>query len=299
MFDLDGWAHVSSGKVRDLYVPQDARAYGTGNVILVVSSDRISAFDHVLPTKIPDKGKILNQLSLWWFHQLRDVVPNHVVGLDVPPEVEGRAIICRKLNMSPIECVARGHISGSGLTEYRETGSICGIPLPTGLREADELPEPIFTPASKAPSGEHDENITFEETAKRVGHAQAEELQRLTLAIYSRAREIAAERGLIVADTKFEFGTAMDTLDHSELVLADEVLTPDSSRYWAADEWEPGHPQVSFDKQFVRDWLLSPESGWDKNADGPPPPLPDEIVEKTRDRYLEAFRRLTGTEPKL
>ena len=248
MYNLDGWAHVSSGKVRDLYVPQDPRGYGTGNVMLVVSSDRISAFDFVLPTPIPDKGKILNQLSLWWFHQLRDVVPNHVVGLDVPAEVEGRAIICRKLNMAPIECVARGYISGSGLSEYRATGAICGISLPTGLREADELAEPIFTPAAKAPSGQHDQNITFEETAKIVGHTQAEELRRLTLAIYSRAREIAAERGLIVADTKFEFGTAMDTLDHSELVLADEVLTPDSSRYWAADEWEPGHPQVSFDK---------------------------------------------------
>ncbi len=299
MFDLDGWAHVSSGKVRDLYVPQDARAHGTGNLILVVSSDRISAFDHVLPTKIPDKGKILNQLSLWWFHQLRDVVPNHVVSLRVPAEVEGRAIICRKLNMCAIECVARGYISGSGLNDYHATGEICGIPLPTGLREADELPEPIFTPASKAPSGQHDENISFDGTVERVGHEQAAELRRLTLEIYSRAREIAAERGLIVADTKFEFGTMPDTHSQRELILADEVLTPDSSRYWAMDQWEPGRPQVSFDKQFVRDWLLSPESGWDKNADGPPPPLPDEIVEKTRDRYLEAFRRLTGTEPKL
>ncbi|SNU01888.1 phosphoribosylaminoimidazole-succinocarboxamide synthase [Ruaniaceae bacterium KH17] len=299
MYNLDGWAHVSSGKVRDLYVPQDPRGYGTGNVMLVVSSDRISAFDFVLPTPIPDKGKILNQLSLWWFHQLRDVVPNHVVSLDVPQEVEGRAIICRKLSMAPIECVARGYITGSGIVEYQATGEVCGVPLPAGLREADQLPEPIFTPAGKAAVGEHDENITFEETARRVGRAQAEALREVTLDVYARAVEIAAERGLIVADTKFEFGLADEARNPADLILADEVLTPDSSRYWAVDEWEPGRVQQSFDKQFVRDWLLSPASGWDRASDAPPPPLPDEIVEKTRERYLEAFRRLTGEDPKL
>lgn len=299
MYNLDGWAHVSSGKVRDLYVPQDPRGYGTGNVMLVVSSDRISAFDFVLPTPIPDKGKILNQLSLWWFHQLRDVVPNHVVSLDVPQEVEGRAIICRKLSMAPIECVARGYITGSGIVEYQATGEVCGVPLPEGLREADQLPEPIFTPAGKAAVGEHDENITFEETARRVGRAQAEALREVTLDVYARAVEIAAERGLIVADTKFEFGLADEARNPADLILADEVLTPDSSRYWAVDEWEPGRVQQSFDKQFVRDWLLSPASGWDRASDAPPPPLPDEIVEKTRERYLEAFRRLTGEDPKL
>ena len=298
MYDLDGWAHVSSGKVRDLYTPQDPSAHRSGDVILVVASDRISAFDHVLPTRIPDKGKILNQLSLWWFEQLAEIVPNHVVSLDVPDAVRGRAVICRRLNMVQVECVARGYLSGSALSEYRASGGICGIPLPEGLREGDQLPEPIFTPATKAEVGSHDENITYEELEHREG-ALAPQLRSLTLDLYRRAREIAARKGIILADTKFEFGQTPDGSVTRGLVLADEVLTSDSSRFWDAANWEPGRPQYSFDKQFVRDWLLSPASGWDRSSDTPPPPLPDEIVEKTRDRYLEAFRRLTGTDPVL
>ncbi|NLI18993.1 MAG: phosphoribosylaminoimidazolesuccinocarboxamide synthase [Actinomycetales bacterium] len=298
MFDLDGWAHVSSGKVRDLYVPQDASAHGSGDVILVVATDRISAFDHVLPTRIPDKGKILAQLSLWWFEQLKDVVPNHLVSLDVPEPVRGRAMICRRLNMIHVECVARGYLAGSAMSEYRATGGICGITLPKGLREGDELPEPIFTPATKAEAGSHDENISFEELRTTVG-AYAPQLRATTLKLYRRARRIASSRGLILADTKFEFGVVPESTSAHDIILADEVLTSDSSRYWDAADWEPGRPQYSFDKQFVRDWLLSPESGWNRLSDEPPPPLPDEIVEKTRARYLEAFRRLTGTEPEL
>ncbi len=298
MFDLDGWAHVSSGKVRDLYVPQDASAHGSGDVILVVCSDRISAFDHVLPTRIPDKGKILSQLSLWWFDQLGDIVENHVVSLDVPEPVRGRAMICRRLSMIHVECVARGYLAGSAMNEYRATGGICGIRLPAGLREGDELPEPIFTPATKAELGSHDQNISFAELKTEVG-ALASQLRATTLALYSRARTIAAGKGLILADTKFEFGLPPESSFARDIILADEVLTSDSSRYWDAADWEPGRPQYSFDKQFVRDWLLSPESGWNRFADEPPPPLPDEIVEKTRARYLEAFRRLTGSEPEL
>lgn len=297
MFDLDGWAHAYSGKVRDLYVPQDASGYGTGDVILVVATDRISAFDHVLPTQIPDKGKILNQLSLWWFKQLEDVVPNHVVSLDVPAEVEGRAMICRRLNMAPVECVARGYLSGSGLADYRDSGAVCGIPLPTGLREGDRLPEVLFTPASKAPSGQHDENITFTEMQRRLGPV-AETLRDVTLELYRRAGAIAEKRGLILADTKFEFGV-QETPRGEAVILADEALTPDSSRFWNADAWTPGEQQISFDKQFVRDWLLSPASGWNRAADTAPPPLPADVVQKTRERYLEAFRKLTGHEPEL
>ena len=297
MFDLDGWAHAYSGKVRDLYVPQDASGYGTGDVILVVATDRISAFDHVLPTQIPDKGKILNQLSLWWFKQLEDVVPNHVVSLYVPAKVEGRAMICRRLNMAPVECVARGYLSGSGLADYRDSGAVCGIPLPTGLREGDRLPEVLFTPASKAPSGQHDENITFTEMQRRLGPV-AETLRDVTLELYRRAGAIAEKRGLILADTKFEFGV-QETPRGEAVILADEALTPDSSRFWNADAWTPGEQQISFDKQFVRDWLLSPASGWNRAADTAPPPLPADVVQKTRERYLEAFRKLTGHEPEL
>ena len=296
MYNLDGWAHISSGKVRDLYAPQDVSAYPSGDVLLVVSSDRISAFDHVLPTKIPDKGKILNQLSLWWFDQLGDVVDNHVVSLEVPEEVRGRAMICRRLNMIHIECVARGYLSGSALAEYQSTGGICGITLPEGLREGDRLAEPIFTPAAKAELGAHDENITFEEMRRRV-RAFAPQLRAVTLELYRRASTIAAGRGLILADTKFEFGMPEDSAFARDVVLGDEVLTSDSSRYWDVNDWEPGRPQYSYDKQFVRDWLLSPASGWDRHSEEPPPALPAEIVEKTRDRYIEAFRRLTGVEP--
>jgi phosphoribosylaminoimidazole-succinocarboxamide synthase len=274
---------LHSGKVRDLYDAGDG-------LLLLVASDRISAFDHVLPTLIPDKGRILTQLSLWWFDRLADLVPNHVVSTDVPPDVAGRAMVCRRLEMFPVECVARGYLSGSGLADYRATGSVCGVALPPGLVEGSRLPDPVFTPATKAAMGEHDENVSYDEVAARVGGEAAERLRDLTLAVYRRAAEVAAERGIVVADTKLEFGRTAD----GDVVLADEVLTPDSSRFWPADAWSPGGPQPSYDKQFVRDWLTSPESGWDRTSGEPPPPLPDDVVERTRARYVEAYERLTG-----
>jgi len=286
---LPGWRHIYSGKVRDLYVPE--ALHPLGDVILVVASDRISAYDFVLPTPIPGKGVVLTQLSLWWFEQLSELVPNHVVSLDIPAEVAGRAIVCRRLQMFPVECVARGYLTGSGLVEYRETGEVCGIPLPAGLVDGSRLPEPIFTPATKAELGEHDENVSFDVVSGTIGADAAARLRDLTLAVYSRAEEIARERGVILADTKFEFGADPVT---EETVLGDEVLTPDSSRFWPADEWEPGHPQPSFDKQFVRDWLTSPASGWDRRSGDAPPALPADVVERTQGRYLEAFERLTG-----
>ncbi|WP_223409017.1 phosphoribosylaminoimidazolesuccinocarboxamide synthase [Occultella gossypii] len=284
---LPGWRHTYSGKVRDLYVPDD----GATDVVLVVASDRISAYDHVLPTTIPDKGAVLTALSLWWFDQLSPLVANHVVSLEVPEQVAGRAMICRRLQMYPVECVARGYLTGSGLVEYEATREVCGVPLPEGLVDGSRLPEPIFTPATKAAVGEHDENVSFEVVAAQVGQDVATRLRDVTLAVYARAEEIAADRGVILADTKLEFGTD----PHSgELILGDEVLTPDSSRYWPADQWQPGHAQPSFDKQFVRDWLTSPESGWDRHSDTPPPPLPTDVVARTRDRYVEAYERITG-----
>lgn len=298
MIDIEGWAHAYSGKVRDLYVPQSAVGFGSGEAMLVVSSDRISAFDHVLPTEIPDKGRILTQLSLWWYSMLEDLVPNHLLSLEVPEEVRGSAMIVRKLEMVSIECVARGYLAGSGLSEYKDSGTVCGIELPAGLREGDKLPRAIFTPAAKAPVGQHDENITFAEMRNRVG-VLATELRDLTLALYERARQIAADRRLILADTKFEFGLRDDSGSPEAIMLADEVLTPDSSRFWAAESWMVGQQQASFDKQFVRDWLLSPASGWDRHSDDPPPPLPDEIVERTRERYINAFERITGGPPDL
>ena len=285
---LAGWEHVYSGKVRDLYRP--AGAHPDGDVVLVVASDRISAYDHVLPTLIPGKGEILTRLSLWWFEQLADLVPSHVVSLDVPPQVAGRAMVCRRLEMFPVECVARGYLTGSGLAEYRENQAVCGVDLPAGLVEASRLPEPIFTPARKAEVGEHDENIDLGQVEAMVGAERAADLRDLTLAVYSRAAEIAARSGIIVADTKLEFG-----LDPGgAVVLGDEVLTPDSSRFWPADQYAAGVVQPSFDKQFVRDWLTSPASGWDHRSDDPPPPLPAEVVERTRRRYLEASERLIG-----
>ena len=286
---LPGWHHIYSGKVRDLYVPE--ALHPLGDVVLVVASDRISAYDFVLPTAIPDKGVVLTQLSLWWFDQLAEVVPNHVVSLGVPVEVAGRAMVCRRLQMFPVECVARGYLTGSGLVEYRETGEVCGIPLPAGLVDGSRLPEAIFTPATKAELGEHDENVSFDVVSATIGADAAARLRALTLAVYSRAEEIARARGVILADTKFEFGADPVT---EETVLGDEVLTPDSSRFWPADEWEPGHPQSSFDKQFVRDWLTSPASGWDRHSGDAPPALPADVVERTQGRYLEAFERLTG-----
>ncbi|HYN68370.1 MAG TPA: phosphoribosylaminoimidazolesuccinocarboxamide synthase [Ornithinibacter sp.] len=274
---------VYSGKVRDLYALPDGH-------LLFVASDRISAYDHVLPTPIPDKGRVLTLLSLWWFEQLADVVPNHVVSLHVPPEVEGRAMVCERLDMFPVECVVRGYLTGSGLVEYVAGGAVCGVPLPRGLVDGSRLPTPIFTPATKAALGEHDENVSFEAVVATVGRADAEELRRITLAVYDRAEAVARDRGIVLADTKLELGRSATR----GVVLADEVLTPDSSRFWPLDLWEPGHAQPSYDKQYVRDWLTSPASGWDRASDTAPPPLPDSVVEATRGKYIEAYERLTG-----
>ena len=278
-----GLRHLHSGKVRELYETD-------GGDLLMVASDRISAFDHVLSTPIPDKGRILTQLSLWWFERLAGVVANHVLSTDVPAELAGRAVICRKLDMFPIECVARGYLAGSGLTDYEATGTVCGVPAPPGLLDGSQLPEPIFTPATKAPMGEHDENVSYDVVVATVGAEPAAELRSMTLAVYGAARDIALERGIVLADTKFEFGRTPD----GQILLADEVLTPDSSRFWPADQWQPGHPQASYDKQYVRDWLTSPASGWDRHSGEKPPPLPDDVVEATRARYVDAYERLTG-----
>jgi phosphoribosylaminoimidazole-succinocarboxamide synthase len=277
------YTHLHSGKVRDLYEAPDG-------LLLMVASDRISAYDFVLSTPIPDKGRILTQLSLWWFERLADIVPHHVVSTDVPPEYAGRALLCRRLAMYPVECVARGYLAGSGLAEYLAAGTVCGLPLPAGLVDGSALPDPVFTPATKAALGEHDENVTFEQVASTVGADAAAELRDTTLAVYRRARDIAAERGIVVADTKLELGRDAE----GRLVLGDEVLTPDSSRFWPAEQWQPGRPQPSYDKQFVRDWLTSPASGWDRASGEQPPPLPDEVVERTRAKYVEAYERLTG-----
>ena len=288
-----GVRFLGAGKVRELFE--------VDGKLLLVASDRISAYDYVLSSPIPDKGRILTQLSLWWFEQLADLVPNHLVTTDpamFPVELldhkellQGRSMLCERLSMIEIECVARGYLTGSGLTEYDERGTACGVPLPAGLVDGSRLKEPIFTPAAKAAVGEHDENIDFAETSQRVGEELAEEIRDLTLRIYRRAHEIAAERGIILADTKFEFGQRAD----GTVVLADEVLTPDSSRFWPADLWEPGHAQTSYDKQYVRDWLTSAASGWDRKSGEAPPPLPDEVVERTRARYVEAYEKLTGS----
>jgi phosphoribosylaminoimidazole-succinocarboxamide synthase len=281
--DVPGAQHVHSGKVRDLY------ALESGD-LLMVASDRISAYDFVLSPGIPDKGEILTRMSLWWFDQLADLVPNHVVSTQVPERVRGRALVCERLDMFPVECVARGYLAGSGLVDYDATGEVCGVALPPGLVDGSRLPAPIFTPATKAAIGEHDENVSFEAVVRTVGQETAEALRDLTLAIYARAEDIARGRGIILADTKFEFGARPD----GTIVLADEVLTPDSSRFWPADSWQPGRAQLSYDKQFVRDWLTSAESGWDRRSDTPPPPLPAEIVARTRERYVQAYEQLTG-----
>ena len=275
--------HVYSGKVRELYQTDDG-------ALLLVATDRISAFDYVLDTPIPDKGKILTKLSLWWFAKLADIVPNHVLDTPVPREFAGRAMVCRPLRMVSAECVARGYLAGSGLSEYRSDGTVCGVALPPGLLEGSKLPSPIFTPATKAPRGEHDENISARQLADLVGDDLAAELGRITLAVYKRGAELAAERGVIVADTKLEFGIDGDGV----LTLGDEVLTPDSSRFWPASQWQPGGSQPSLDKQFVRDWLTSPQARWDRNSGQPPPPLPSHIVQRTRDAYLAAYHRITG-----
>jgi len=270
---------IASGKVREMYAD--------GDDILMVASDRISAYDVILPTAIPDKGRVLTQMSEFWFETTGHIVPNHYISQDVPEEVAGRALRVKRLTMYPVECVARGYLTGSGWKEYRATGSVCGIELPAGLRESEMLPEPIFTPATKAEVGDHDENVDFERAAALVGdRALMEELRRLTIELYEHARDHAAERGIIIADTKFEFGSSPG----AEVVLGDEVLTPDSSRFWPADDWEPGRSQASFDKQYVRDWL--DESGWDHTPPGPE--LPEDVVAGTRAKYVEAYERITG-----
>ena len=276
---IDGWNHLRSGKVRDLYTNLNGE-------LLIVASDRISAFDYILPTEIPGKGKLLTQLSLFWFEMFKEIVPNHLITTDVPTEVKDRAVIVKPLEMFPIECVARGYLTGSGWVEYRKSQSVTGISLPTGLLDGSKLPSNIFTPATKAEMGDHDENITFERAAAIIGLDQAEKLRELTLTLYSTAHDYAATRGIILADTKFEFGLDSE----GKICLGDEALTPDSSRFWSLDGWKPGGAQPSFDKQYVRDWLLA--SGWDRQS--PPPELPQDVVDKTRERYESAFTLLTG-----
>jgi phosphoribosylaminoimidazole-succinocarboxamide synthase len=275
--------HIYSGKVRELYRTRDG-------ILLLVATDRISAFDYVLETLIPDKGKILTRLSQWWFDRLADIVPNHLVDAPVPDEFAGRAMACRPLDMIPVECVARGYLTGTGLADYRRDGAVAGIELPAGLTDGSRLPAPIFDPDTKAPAGQHDANLTSAELATLVGTETAAELARITLAVYQRGADLTAERGIIVADTKVELGYD----EAGTLRLGDEVLTPDSSRFWPAQSWQPGRSQVSFDKQFVRDWLTSPASGWNPGAGEPPPPLPDEIVDQTRQTYVAAYEGITG-----
>ena len=277
---IDGWTHLRTGKVRDLYRNEDGE-------ILLVASDRISAFDWVLPTEIPQKGAILTQLSLFWFELLGDIVPNHIVSEDVPQSVLDRAVIVAPLEMYEIECVARGYLTGSGLVEYNDNRAVCGNALPEGLVDGSQLPQSIFTPATKAEVGDHDINIDFETAAGIVGPAVAEDLREVTVKLYDTASEYSRSRGIILADTKFEFGASSD----GTITWGDEALTPDSSRFWEAESWAPGKSQPSFDKQFLRDWLTN--SGWDKKS--PPPELPAEIVEKTASRYLDAYERITGT----
>ncbi len=280
---IGGARHIHSGKVRELYELSDDR-------LLLVATDRISAYDFVLSPAIPDKGVVLTRMSLWWFEQLHGLVPNHVVSTDVPEQVRGRALVCERLDMLPVECVARGYLAGSGLADYRATGAVCGVELPPGLQDGSRLPEPIFTPATKAAAGEHDQNVSYAAVVDTVGDKVAARLRSLTLAIYQRAEAITRQRGILLADTKLEFGRRYD----GQLTLADEVLTPDSSRFWPADRWQPGRPQPSYDKQIVRDWLTSPASGWNKDSGEAPPPLPPSVVEQTRDAYVEAYERLTG-----
>jgi len=294
--ELPGLPLLRRGKVREVF--------DLGDRLLLVASDRLSAYDHVLRPAIPGKGKILTQLTSFWMRRLADLVPNHLLATDAadfPPalapyrdHLAGRAVVARRAEVVPFECVARGYLTGSGLAEYRAGGAVCGLPLPGGLVDGSRLPAAIFTPATKAELGEHDENVTFAQVAAQIGADDAAAVRDLTLAVYSRAEQAARQRGVILADTKLEFGRPHDGPHAGSIVLGDEVLTPDSSRFWPADAWQPGRAQPSFDKQYVRDWLTSPASGWDRASDAPPPPLPDEVVERTQERYLEAFRLLTG-----
>ncbi len=286
---IPGITPLHSGKVRDLYTVGDDQ-------LLLVASDRISAYDVILPTPIPDKGAVLTGLSLWWFEQLADVVPHHVITADVSQYpapfnehgdyLHGRSMLCKKLTMVEVECVARGYLTGSGLSDYTKTGTVCGVPLPEGLVDGSELPEPIFTPTTKAPVGEHDMPMTYDEVVTKVGAELAEELRRTTIEVYSRGAELARKAGILLADTKVELGHA-----DGVLTLGDEVLTPDSSRFWPADEYAPGRAQPSYDKQYVRDWLT--QSGWDKQP--PAPELPEDVVARTREKYVEAYELLTGS----
>ena len=270
--------HLHSGKIRDLYAD--------GDDLILVASDKVSVYDVVLPTLIPGKGKILTQLSLWWFERLADVTANHVISAtDVPAEWAGRAVRCQRLDMIPVECIARGYLAGLGLGSYRATGTVSGVQLPEGLAEGSKLPEPIFTPTTKATTG-HDEFLTFDDVVSQVGAETAAELRRITLEVYSRGADLAAGRGVIIADTKLEFGRALD----GSVVLADEVLTSDSSRFWAAEDWHPGRPQRYLDKQFVRDWS-STITNWDRTPPGPP--IPEHVVNATRARYVEVYERIT------
>lgn len=286
---MSQYAHLGlpllhAGKVRELYATDDP------GQMLMVATDNISAYDHVLATPIKGKGIVLTQLSLWWFNQLADLIDNHVVSAEVPEAVAGRGLVVERLEMVPVEAVVRGYLTGSGWAEYQQSGTVTGIELPAGLHDGSRLDAPIFTPARKAPMGEHDENISYAQLCEQVGDELAARLRDASLAIYSRAEQIARERGIILADTKFEFGLRAD----GTLVLADEVLTPDSSRFWDAEAWQAGR-LASFDKQYVRDWLVH-DSGWDRASDAPPPPLPPEVVAATSARYLDAYRRLTGDE---
>ncbi|MCA0437226.1 MAG: phosphoribosylaminoimidazolesuccinocarboxamide synthase [Actinobacteria bacterium] len=292
--ELPGYRHVYSGKVRDLYAPLDP-ATGRANEeqLLLVASDRISAYDYVLDSLIPDKGRVLTQLSLWWFEQLADLVPHHVLAADgptIPERVAGRAVLVRRLRMLPVECIARAYLTGHGLADYQATGAVCGVPLPPGLVEASRLARPIFTPTSKAPLGEHDEQLTHPQVAELIGADLTARAGELTTTILARAGQIAEPRGILIADTKVEYGLS----EAGDLVLADEVLTPDSSRFWPAAAYEPGRTQVSYDKQYVRNWLTSPASGWDPRSGTAPPPLPAEVVERTRETYVAAYETLTG-----
>jgi phosphoribosylaminoimidazole-succinocarboxamide synthase len=288
---LPGYELVYSGKVRDLYAPLAADGTRIDDQLLLVASDRLSAYDFILDTPIPDKGIVLTRLSLWWFDQLCDLVPNHVLSTEVPAAVEGRAVLVRRLEMLKVEAIARAYLTGGGLEEYAAKGSVCGVELPPGLVDGSRLPEPIFTPTTKAPVGEHDLPMSPEQVDAELGADVATEVSRLTRAILARGNEVAAERGILIADTKVEFGRAPEG---GGLILADEVLTPDSSRFWPADRWEPGHPQPSYDKQYVRDWLTSAESGWNRSSGEAPPPLPEHVVAQTRAKYVEAYERLTG-----
>ncbi len=306
--ELPGYAHVYSGKVRDLYAPLAGDGRPREDQLLLVASDRLSAYDFVLDTPIPDKGAVLTQMSLWWFEQLGDLVPHHVISTDVPAAVAGRAVLVERLAMLPVECVARAYLTGGGLSEYRASGAVSGVELPAGLEDGSRLAAPIFTPSTKAPMGEHDEPIPYAGVVDEIGEPLAERVRDLTVRILQRGNEIAERRGIILADTKVEFGLrGLDLAEgedprkairargaDAEIVLGDEVLTPDSARFWPAEGWAPGRAQPSYDKQFVRDWLTSPASGWDKSSGEAPPALPDDVVEQTRAKYVEAYERLTG-----